>query len=119
MVMLAGTCAAAVLLLVIVTTAPPAGALPLRKSVAGILLPPFVPLTLGDTDNSTTSALGFGPRFSQAVLVVFEPDVEPVTLIEVALITEPVVIVKLFALFPAGMVTLGGTCAAESLLDRK
>jgi hypothetical protein len=42
-VTLAGTCAAAVLLLDSVTLAPPAGALPLRKGVAGMLLPPVVP----------------------------------------------------------------------------
>ena len=83
--------ARAVLLLVSVTTAPPGGELPLRKSAAGMLLPPVVPPTLGVTDNSTTSALGSGKIVSHADLVVSVP-VLAAMFAEVALMTDLVAV---------------------------
>ena len=59
-VTLAGTCATEGLLLESVTFAPPAGAEPVRNTVAEMLLPPVVPLTLGVTELSVGGAFGSG-----------------------------------------------------------
>src|SRR5262245_61148219 len=102
-----GTCAADALLVASVTDAPPAGALAFRNTVPGTLLPPVTPPTLSVTDSSAGGAFGSTPRLMNADFVT--PPALASMRTDVPVMTGLVVIVKLLALFPAAMETLGGT----------
>ena len=115
-VTVAGTCAAAGLLLESVTATPPAGAALFRKRVALIGLPPVAPLTLGLISSSASGAFGSAPRFSHAVLLDSARGAGHRGRRECP--TGLVVIAKLAVLFPAAMVTLGGTWAGTGRCSR-
>src|SRR5438094_5436122 len=108
-----GTRAAERLLVASVTDAPPAGALAFRKTVPLTLLPPVTPATLSVTEVSASAAFGSGPRLMNADFVT--PPALALMLTPVATLTGLVVMVKLFALFPAAMETLGGTWTTDGL----
>src|SRR5262245_55836184 len=104
------------LLVASVTEAPPAGAGALRKTVPVALVPPGTLVGLTETDCSKGGALGSGPRLTKKDLVT--PPAVAVIFAPVATVTGLVVIVKLLALFPAGIETLAGTwTAALSVLS--
>src|SRR5712692_2545080 len=109
-----GTCAADALLVASVTDAPPAGASAFRNTVPGTRVPPVTPLTLSVTDSSTGGAFGSAPRLMNADFVT--PPALASMRTDAPVMTGLVVIVKLFALLPAALETLGGTWTREGSL---
>ena len=112
-VTLAGTVAADALL-ERETTAPPLGAAPLSVTVPVDDVPPLTVAGLTATEDSTAAVAGF--TVSRVVLVV--PPYEAVMVTGVAAVTALVVIVNVALLVPAATVTLAGTVAADTLLER-
>src|SRR5262245_391306 len=101
------------LLVASVTDAPPAGAGPLRSTVPDTLLPPT---TVGEASvtDERSGALGSGATLMKTDLVT--PPAVASTCTDVPSETGLDVMVKLFALFPAGMDTVGGTWTTDGLL---
>src|SRR5262249_33616058 len=97
-----------------VTVTPPAGAGPLSNTVPEMLLPPTTLAAASVTDDRRGGAFGSGPRPMNAVLDT--PPALAVTCTVVPMATGLVVIVKLAALFPAGMGTVGGACTIDGPL---
>jgi len=117
-VTIGGTCAADELLVDSVTDAPPDGAALLNDTVPEMLVPPvalFVPVV-----NVLSWA---APPFGSGKIVIHSPLVtDPdcaVISAECMLLTCDVVTVKVAVVLPAAICTVGGTCAAGSLLARK
>src|SRR5262245_58727766 len=97
-----------------VTEAPPAGAGRLRSTVPDTLLPPT---TVGDasvTDDRRGGAFGSGATLMKTDFVT-PPAVASISTV-VPSETGLEVMVKLLALFPAGMVTVGGTWTTEGFV---
>src|SRR5262249_32090408 len=113
-VTLGGTRAAAALLVASVTEAPPVGALAVRNTVPGTLVPPVTPLTLSVTACRAGGAFGSGPRVMNADFVT--PPALASRRTGTPGLTGLVVMAKLFALFPGSMETVGGTWTEGSLL---
>lgn len=104
------------LLVASVTVTPPAGAGELKKTVPVALVPPGTLVGLTETDCNNGGAFGSGPRLIKKDLLI--PPAVAVIFAPVSVVTRLVVIAKLVALFPAGTVTVAGTCAAAlSLLS--
>src|SRR5262245_37528934 len=108
-----GTWATAALLVASVTDTPPAGALALRDTVPETLVPPATLAAPSVTEARRGGALGSGPTLMNAVFVT--PPAVALMRAPVAVVTGVVVIPKLFVLFPAAMVTLGGTWTTDGL----
>jgi len=96
-----------------VTVTPPAGAGPLKNTVPERLFPPTTLAAASVIDDRRGGAFGSGPRFRNTVFVT--PPAVALTLTVVPMATGLVVIVKLVALFPAGMETVGGTWTTDGL----
>src|SRR5499426_3520008 len=96
-----------------VTVTPPASAGPLRNTVPETLLPPTTVAEASVTDDRSGGAFGSGPRFRNTVFVT--PPAVALTLTVVPMTTGLVVTVKLAALFPAGIETVGGTWTTDGL----
>jgi len=94
-----------------VTDTPPAGAVPFRNTVPETLLPPVTLAAASVTDARRGGAFGSGARSMNADLVT-PPAVASMRTVP-PMATGLVVIVKLFALFPAGMETVGGTWTSD------
>ena len=97
-----------------VTDAPPAGAGPLRSTVPDTLLPPTTVDEASVTDDRSGGAFGSGATLMKTDLVT--PPAVASTCTVVPSETGLEVMVKLFALFPAAMDTVGGTWTTDGLL---
>ena len=109
-----GTLATDKLLVARVTEIPPAGAGELRNTVPVALVPPRTLVGVIVIDCSRGGAFGSALTFTKmdfvtppAVAKTFPPVGSPVTRL--------VPMAKLIALFPPGIVTVGGTCMIEGL----
>src|SRR5262245_44125618 len=101
------------LLVASVTDTPPAGAAPLRSTVPATLVPPVTLAAASVTDDRRGGAFGSGPTLMNCDFVT--PPAVASTRTVVPTTTGLVVIVKLFALLPAGMATVGGTWTTDGL----
>src|SRR5580704_16617979 len=97
------------------TIAPPLGAAPLSVTIPVDGDPPFTAAGLSATEDSATAVAGF--TVSKMVLVVPPYEAEMVT--GVAAVTALVVTVNVALVAPPATVTLAGTVAAETLLERE
>src|SRR5262249_53145820 len=94
-----------------VTDAPPAGAGPLRRRVPDTLLPPTTVAEASVIDDRRGGAFGSGATLMKTDFVT--PPAVASTSTVVPSETGLEVMVKLFALFPAGMGTVGGTWTTD------
>ena len=109
-----GACAADALLVESVTEMPPAGAGALRNTVPVAFVPPATLVGVIDIDCKSGGAFGSGATLTKMDFVTppaLAKTNPPVGSPETGLVA----MAKLTALFPAGIVTVGGTCMIEGL----